>query len=240
MRVATDNREFEHDLISRLRRGEHLVLYGPCGSGKSTLLARLHDHFVETSVPCGLARSTACLDDISQALARAYPDVDVATTRRRALSRLRLAADCRAGVLLLDHVSEIHSAMLGLLRRLRGGGAAALLAVDVDVDRDLQRVRSWGLGTLRLAMPLSSPRELRKLFIDRCAGQAVPAVAPGEERRIVRAARGRPGWILECVRLLTQARYWRDGVLHVSTLCVDTEIKLRKGDVGLVYSDLDS
>lgn len=238
--MANGIRQLETSLITRLRRGEHLVLYGPRGSGKSTLLVWLHTHLARAGIPCALSPATASLDDITQTLARAYPDVDVATTRRRTRSRLRMAADRRAGVLLLDHVTRVGSAMLGFLRRLRGGIVAALLVVDVEGERDLERVRGWHLGTFRVPMAPATTRQLHRLFKAGCAEHKTPRVAPGQERHIMRAARGRPGWVVECVRLLPQARYWRGGTLHVSTLCVDTEIALRQGELKLLPPDADA
>jgi predicted ATPase len=239
--MVHDMRQFQSTLIARLQRGEHLVLYGPRGSGKTTLLARLHAHFERAGIPCALASVTACLDDITRTFEHAYPEVDTAAiTRRRARSRLRLAADRRAGVLLLDHATRVSTAMLGFLRRLRGGIASALLVVDVEVERDLERVRGWHLGSFRLRMVPATPRQLHKLFRSHCAEHSMPHVAPGEERQIVRAARGRPGWIVECTRRIPRARYWRGGTLHVSTLCVDTEIALRQGELKLLASDVDS
>ncbi len=228
-------KQLQSSLITRLRRGEHIVLYGPRGSGKSTLLAKLHARLVRSGVPCALSSTTSCLDDITRTFARAYPDVETVTiTRRKARSRLVTAADLRAGVLLLDQVSAVNTAMIGFLRRLRGGIAGVLLAVDVEKERDGERLRHRHLGTFSLPMPLATPRRLRRLFRDRCTDDKVPDISPIHERQIIRAAHGRPGWIVQCAHFISQERYWRDGVLHVSVLCVDTEITLRQGRLTLL------
>ena len=239
--MASGIKQLHSSLITRLQRGEHLVLYGPRGSGKSTLLAKLHTRLARAGVPCALSSTTSCLDDITRTFARAYPDVDtVTTTRRKARARLVTAADRRAGVLLLDHVTGINTAMIGFLRRLRGGIAGVMLAVDVEKERDRQLLRHRHLGTLSLPMPLASPRRLRRLFRDRCTDGKVPSLSPIHERQIIRAAHGRPGWIVQCAHLIPQERYWRDRILHVSVLCVDTEITLRQGRLKLLLPKQDS
>lgn len=222
--------QFAPSLVTRLRRGEHIVLYGPQGSGKSTLLSELHTRLAARGVPCAISPATAHLDDITRALERAYPDVDTAgLARRRARSRLRSTADRREGVLLLDHATVVGTAMIGFLRRLRGGIAGVVLAVDVETARERERLRYRVLGTATLAMPPMSSYRLRRLFRAQCADLDVPRLAPRDERRILRAARGRPGWVVQCARLATQERYWLDGSLYVTVLCADTEIALRLG-----------
>lgn len=236
--MPSDRRTFRSNLVARLRRGEHVVLHGPRGSGKSTLLADLRAHCLTRNIPCALAPATAHLEDITRALEAAYPDIDTANvSRRRARARLRLAADEHEGVLLLDHVTEVGTAMIGLLRRLRGGIAGVVLAVDIETERERIRLRSRQLGTSHLPMLPMTTRTLHRLFRGHCADLDVPRIVLREEHRIIRAARGRPGWIVECARLLPEARYWRGGTLHVSTLCMDAEIALRQGDLPLLAPD---
>lgn len=177
---------------------------------------------------------TTSLDDITRTLERAYPYVDtIGTTRREARARLLLAADCNEGVLLLDHVTNVTTAMLGLLRRLRGGIAGVLLAIDVDEERDRRHLPNRHLGISWLPMPLTSTRTLRKLFRRyTTGGKRAPTL--NQERQIVRAARGRPGWIIECARLIPQKRYWHGQTLYASVLCIDTEITLRQGGLRLL------
>jgi len=231
-------KQFQSALMTRLQRGEHLVLCGPCGSGKSTLLAKLYAHFMKAGVPCALSPTTTHLDDITRAFARAYPDVDTAVmARRKARARLRMAADLNEGVLLLDHVTDVSMAMIGFLRRLRGGIAGVVLAVDIEKKSDCQRLRHRHLGTSTWSMPPLSARQLRRLFRSCCAERHVPHVIPDQERQILRAARGRPGWIVQCVRLISGERYWRDELLRASLLCVDTEIALRQGHLKLLPSE---
>lgn len=232
----------ESDLLTRLlQRHEHVVLYGPRGSGKSTLLARLYARIAQTGTPCALSGQTSSLGDVTRALERAYPHAGAAAgTRRQARSRLVLAADADEGVLLLDHVTRVNSRMLGLLRRLRGGIAGVLLVMDVDVERERKRLPGRHLGVSWLPMPPASPRRLRRLFRTHCANGDIPRVTPDQEREIVRAARGRPGWIVQCARLIAQSRYWRGTTLYVSVLCADTEIALREGRLGFLQPEPDA
>ena len=216
-------RELRSDVLERLRHGEHLILYGPRGSGKSTLVTQLHGRLVRANAPCGVAECTACLDDITGAMEAAYPEVNTqAVVRRTARARLWSAAEPRGCVLLLDHLTKVSTAMVGFCRRLRGGVAGVLFVVDVDVERERQRMRAKRLA-VSVRMPPASIRQLRALLRSRCAEHRL-SVGQKTEGQILRAARGRPGWIMQCTTLMPQARYWHGGQLHPTLLCTDTEI----------------
>ena len=218
-------------LTTRLLRGEHLVLYGPRGSGKSTLLARIYDRLSKDNVPCALSKSTVSLRDMTSAWSRAYPAVDTSRmTQRRARARLLLATEQRAGVLLLDHMTRVNSAMRGFIHRLRGRLAGVLIAVDVDGRREWQALRELRLGMPLIPISPQSMKRQKSLFQAYYADLALPPLSPAQERQILRAARGRPGWIGQCSQLIRLDRYWHGQTLYASVLCIDTEIALQLGD----------
>lgn len=221
--------ELAVELQKRLLRGEHLSLLGPRGSGKSTLLARLHSQLSVAGIPCAYSSVTSSLDDITRALERAYPGVSTAKiTRRAARGRLWIAADQRAGVLLLDHFSSVSNAMVFFLRRLHGRVAGVLTAVDVEGPRDRSRMRRPSrYGAMSVRMPLTPTRHLRRLLYTRTGGFGLLPLAPRLEQKLLQAARGRPGWIVKCAELAREPRYWCEHGLLVSTLCVDTEAAVR-------------
>lgn len=221
--------ELATDLERRLLRGEHLTLFGPRGSGKSTLLTRLHSGFIAAGTPCAYSNITTSLDDITCALERAYPDVlTEAISRKAARSRLWMAADQRSGILLLDHFSSVSNAMVFLLKRLHGKIAGVLTAVDVDDQRERSRIRRPSrYGAMSVRMPLTSTRQLRRLLYTLTGGLGLPPLAPGIEQKLLESACGRPGWIVKCMELACESRYWCEHGLLVSTLCVDTEAAVR-------------
>lgn len=221
--------EFTAELEGRLLRGEHLTLIGPRGSGKSTLLASLRSRFVAAGIPCGHSSVTTSLDDITRALERAYPGVLTAqVSRRSARTRLWTAADQHAGVLLLDHFSSVSNAMVFFLRRLHGKVAGVLTAVDVDDPRERSRIRRPArYGALSVRMPITSTRHLRRLLYTLTGGLDLPPLGSPVEQKLLRAARGRPGWIVKCTELACEPRYWCEHGLLVSALCVDTEAAVR-------------
>jgi len=234
--MLTSVRLLRSHLLERVQRGEHLILYGPRGSGKSRLVGQLQELLSKADTPCGVSPATSRLNDITRALELAYPQAaGTARTRRGMRSRLWLAADERRGALLLDHVSALSTAMLGFLRRLRGGVAGVLLVVDFDIERDRRHVRALHVGMLSVRMPRTDARALRQLLRSACTDTRVTLDGP-VQAQIVRAARGRPGWINRCAALITQGRYWRDDRLLVNVLCTDTEISLRQGPPGTLVS----
>lgn len=228
-----DLQEYCAHLGSRLQAGSHLILYGPRGAGKSTLLKGLCDHFEANAVPWGLAPHTTGLADIVAALRQAYPHTSIDGLGKRAAKvRLRLAAEQVSGVLLLDHATAMTTQMLGYLRRLRGGIVGALLVADIDTSHERERLRAWRVGALSVRMPETPNRRLQLLLaagIQRCNR---PAIEPRMARQILCAARGRIGWLHECVRRLPMPEYWRDGRLHSAVLCTDTEIATRESRPG--------
>jgi predicted ATPase len=224
---------FAAELGSRLRAGSHLILYGPRGAGKTTLLADLGRQNRALGAPCGLAPSTCGLPDIVAALVEAYPRTDIeGISRRTARARLRSAADRVPGVLLLDHTTAVTTAMLGFLRRLRGGIAGALLVADIDTAHERERLRAWHIGALAVRMPAASDHQIRQLLRAAIQTGNLPEIETRAAQQLVRAARGRIGWLTSCIGRSRAQEYWGDGRLHLAALCTDTEIALRQSRPG--------
>ena len=215
-------------LQQRLLRGEHLTLYGPRGSGKSTVLTELHARLGRTGIPCAYSPCTTALDDITRALERAYPGVDTGEVgRRTARVRLCNAADRRSGILLLDHFRCNGSAMVSFLRHLHGKVAGVLTAVDVEAAAERSRMRPSRYGAMPVRMPLASARQLRRLLDERWGACRLPPLGGEAVRAFVQAARGRPGWIVQCAQLACERRYWCACGPLVTVLSVDTEAAVR-------------
>jgi energy-coupling factor transporter ATP-binding protein EcfA2 len=228
-----DPRAFRAQLGARLRAGSHLILYGPRGMGKSTLTREIAGHCKAIGVPCGLAPETCALSDIIAALAQAYPYADIEGLRKRAIAvRLHRAADRAPGILLLDHSTMVTTAMLGYLRRLRGGIAGALLVADVDSSHERDRLKGWQVGAPSIRMPIASRRRLRRILAAASHAHSLPDIEPQMRRYILRVARGRIGWVTECIRRLQMPEYWRDARLHLAAICMDTEIAIRQSRDG--------
>jgi hypothetical protein len=114
------------------------------------------------------------------------------------------------------------------MRWLRGGVMGVITAVDMEVEREERRLRPWRLGALSIRMPGASADLLRDLLRERSTQLQLPTLDADVERRLIREAQGRPGWILQCVRLQTQAHYWQGTQLFASALCGDTEAALQQ------------
>jgi energy-coupling factor transporter ATP-binding protein EcfA2 len=224
---------FSAALSAQLHGGSHLILYGPRGSGKSTLLAAMRNDYRARLIPCAIAARTSGLSDIVTAMSQAYPEVDIEGLSRRAVGlRLRMTADRHSGVLLLDHTREVTTAMVGFLRRIRGGIIGALIVADIDSDFERERLRNWRRHALCMRMPLMSNRLLRRLLLSECVMCGLLTIDRKLVRQIIHAARGRVGWLNECVRRLQMPDYWNGGHLRIGGLCTDTEIAIREGGCG--------
>jgi hypothetical protein len=218
-------------LTAGLLRGQHIVLWGPRGGGKTTLLNAILEELGDAH--CALSPTTSSLDDITRALERAYSNTSTTgLTRRAARSRLWWAADAEPGCVLLDHVTRVPSAMKGWLRRLRGGVVGVMLAVDVDSPRERERLRALKIGCMTMRMPPTASRSLMRLLIHSIESPTALPLSTADRRTLVRAARGRPGWIMQCAALSADPRYWLDGQLRAHVLTLDTELRLRAVDMG--------
>jgi energy-coupling factor transporter ATP-binding protein EcfA2 len=211
------------DAGRRLRRGEHMVLYGARGSGKSTLLVDLQTRLTEAGVACAMAATTHSLDDITRALEQAFPAANGLDVPPRVLKR----ADLQGGVLLLDHLTDVSNVMVRFLRKLRGGVIGVLTAVDTEVEQERPRMKPWRLGALSMRMPPLPAALLHELLQARCAELHVPLPGPDAEQQLLRAANGRPGWILQCVELQASGHYRQGEQIFVAELSDETENALR-------------
>lgn len=133
---------------------------------------------------------------------------------------------------LLDHVTRVPTAMKGWLRRLRGGVVGVVLAVDVDSPRERERLRGLKIGCMSMRMPPTASRTLTRLLVHSWKTRTALPLSASARGRLVRAARGRAGWIMQCAALSADPRYWLDGRLRVHVLTLDTEMRLRTVDMG--------
>jgi len=187
--------------------------YGPVGVGKSSVIRWLDARAEARGVPRGLALTTETLGDLTTALSRAYPHVDVdSVTMRHARSRLRNAFEQRPAVLLLDHLGQTGRAFKGALRSLRGMGAGVLLAADVDQPRDHDRVRRLHLAQHEVELPPLHGSTMRTLMRSMLAAVDLPFPLRTEDvSALVTAAGGLPGRAVWIVETLHDSGAWRNG-----------------------------
>jgi hypothetical protein len=118
---------------------------------------------------------------------------------------------------------------------LRGKIAGVMLAFDIDSPRERARLRAQHLGCQTLRMPPLPGRIQRVLLTREWAACGLPAVTPPVVRQLMRAAHGRPGWVITCSALARDPMYWRGGAVRVSILATDTELRLRTSKRALQY-----
>ncbi len=134
----------------------------------------------------------------------------------------------------LDDVGHVGTAMKSFLRRLRGGIAGMMLAVDVDSPRERGRLRAQHLGCQTLRMPPLEGKAQRALLETRWAARELPTLSVTVRRQLIRLAYGRPGWIIACVDLARDRAYWRGNTAQSAVLALDTELRLRTSKRALV------
>jgi len=224
-RFGRSRGHFVIELRERLLRAEQLVIHGPRGIGKSHLRESLQAECAERKVPCAFATEVHGLSAVTAALFAVYGEAaDAGLPRRRLRSRVRNVAERRQGVLLLDHVTNVPSALRGFLRSLRGGPVGVAYFADVDTPAEHERLRGFHLGHVELAVPKANRGTLRRLLTQaRLAGED-----DGVRERLASAARGRPGFVVACVELARDDHYWNDGRLLVTTLAADAELLTRR------------
>ena len=216
--MKTVDRHLVSELRERLLRGEQVVLHGPRGGGKTTVLVAVAAEFLRGSTPCTVASPATMLADLVDALAATY-GISSNDPRHLARSLVRTAVEARSGVLLVDHVAAWSPPMRTLVRSLAIG---ALVVVDVDSQTDHARMRRWRISHREIEMPRMSSSELRALL-----RAGVGDLRPADEAKLIRAARGRPGWVTTCARFASDPRYRTRGALGTEALACDVEIALR-------------
>jgi len=216
------------DVSRRLRRGEYLILHGPFGSGKTTLLTELQGRLNRAGVRCACAPATHCVDDITRALELLGPPPDPRKDDQEPRPSFPTSgADVRGSVLLLDQLTEISNAMVRRLRRVHLGGVGVLIAIDVETEQE-QQMRLWRLGgAVAVRMPPVGAQRLREIMRDGRSRYYLPPLTPEFETSLIRAASGRPGWILQCIDLERGGSYWQNDQLFIAQLSEDTEKALR-------------
>jgi energy-coupling factor transporter ATP-binding protein EcfA2 len=215
------------ELSARLRRAEHVVVYGPSGIGKTTLFSELRHVIAARGVPCAIAPRTDSLHDLMSALEPLLLARPAQLEPRRLRGLLRDAADVAPAALLLDHVTRMGTATKKFLRSLRGTQLGVAFAVDVDGPRDKSRMRKWCLSHTELQVPPTSSTTLRRLLADHIKSASSRLLSPHALEELVEAAAGRPGYVASCFYLVQEARYWVDARLHLALLQNDAEIATR-------------
>lgn len=205
--------------------GETVLVYGPLGIGKTAILGQLAHRADHAGRPCAICPRTERLSDVTEALVRGYATRTGALTQRKRRSRVRLAIEHNPGILLLDHLLEVGSAVKGYLRSLRGTGLGVLIAADVEQSRDHAHVRALGLAYRELALPPLHGRHLRRLLDFELRSGRLPYAVPESDREaLIDVARGRPGWIVRLAAAASQMRYWRGDRLLIELLATDVSM----------------
>lgn len=204
-----------------LSSGQTILVWGPWGAGKSTWLAEVYDRAASQGLPCGLARRTASLHDVTEALAGAYPAVSTGgRSQRQIRAALRMTLERRPGLLLLDDLQAPGVALRSFLRSLRGTGLGIAIAADVEHPRDRRRLQELRLAYYEWPFPPLRGEPLRRLFE---SSMPVPIHA-ADRRALLRMAAGRPGWIVCMGERLRQEAYWRGRRVRVEMLRADVSL----------------
>lgn len=210
--------------------GHTVLVFGPLGIGKTAILTGATRFLRGRGMPFGLSGRTETFRDLVQGLEEMYPGLEAhGRGHRQIRNRLRLEAESRPGVLVLDHLGSIGTAARGLLRYVRGLGLGILIGADVEHPRDHAWLRGLRLSHREYRVPPLPRRDLRRVLD--AALRGVRMLQPlGEEdaSAMVDKAMGRPGWIVRMASRLEQARYWSHGRLLVNLLAIDVSVETKE------------
>jgi hypothetical protein len=200
--------------------GEHAVIFGPIGVGKSALLSAVGRDLRARGTRVGLAPRLEGLADVTAALARAHPDVEVgAVSARIARSRLRNANENCSCVLLLDGVEGAGTMTKGILRSLRGSGTGVLLAVDVNDPRDRAAMRGRHLARREIEIPPLRANTIRTILHAAVKDRLLAGVLGAEDLSgLAHACDGLPGRAKFFAAQLAKPTYWNAGRVRVHAL----------------------
>jgi hypothetical protein len=206
-------------ILKESSAGRTVLLYGPWGIGKTAILRAILSRALAAGRPAALA-PVASLGEVTLALSRAYPEVATSGRHRRAVrGGLRLAIERRAGVLLIDRVDAVGTALKGFLRSLAGTGLGVVLAAEVSQPRDQARLRAQRLTYLEHEVPPLGAREMSQLLeMDLRSGPPPSLLSPEDHLGLLEIARGRPGVLAMLAAEICSPRYWRDGKLLLAAL----------------------
>jgi len=226
--------EFVKSLISALINGRRIILYGPIGAGKSTILHAIAEQLGGIDYPCGMAPRTATLSDITEALHRAFPDVNAeGWTKRRTRNHLSGIVEDQGAALLLDHFQDLGTASKGFLRSLWTSRAGILVAVDVEFPRDAKCFNALKMTDVKIEVPRLDARSMRKIFEITIQESRLPRpLLQKEWQSLLQIAAGRPGWIRLMGLKIADARYWREGSLQTGFLRIDISSEIAEQYLG--------
>jgi hypothetical protein len=104
-----------------------------------------------------------------------------------------------------------------------------LFAADVEVPRDHESFRSMHLAYREMEVPPLPSRYLHSILANSLAEKSLPyPLTDADRSSLLKAAHGRPGWVLMMCDLLLDASYWNRGRVQVDLLRADIMIKINK------------
>lgn len=238
MREVFGRKEIVDSLTAQALAGHTVLVFGPLGIGKTAILQEVVRRAAEAGRAHAYAARTAAMQDVTRALAEAYPAVSArAGSQRQLRSRLLLAVEERPGILILDHVQRAGTALKGLLRTLDGTGLAILIAADVEHARDHARVRAMRLAYREQHVPPLHGRHMNLILDAHLAQRPLPHPLTEVDRSsLLRIAAGRPGVIHMLLERLEMDRYWRDGQVLSEILRSDVSMAIAEAYIREVNS----
>jgi Cdc6-like AAA superfamily ATPase len=182
-------------LTELMLNGQTVLLYGPMGIGKTAIMEAVGRSVKKQKRPCGFARRTRSLSEMTEALLAAYPNAQRdGRTQRQIRGDLSDAIEDQPGVLLLDHLHDAGTQFKGYLRSLQGTGLGVLLAADVEVPRDHARFRSMRLAYREMEVPPLPSRYMHCILMNSLSEKTLPnSLKDADRSALVKVAHGRPG-----------------------------------------------
>ncbi len=227
VRLDHGRRRLVTQLVAVAFQAGRMLVHGPWGIGKTTILTEAARTAREAGFRVGYFARTESLADVVRALEAAYPIAAAGSMpARQRRSSLRLAVEQDPGLLVLDSLDANGTALVGILRSLRGKKLAVLAAAEVEDAVDLAIARSSGLAYRELAVPRLGGRDLGKWLELLNRKFPLPFHLNVTARgALLDLADGRPGVLERAWARLRANRYWRGSVPLLETVAADVRLE---------------
>jgi hypothetical protein len=191
-------------LTAHALAGHAVLLHGPRGIGASAVLEACAAELGAAGRRSIRLERLASYADLMGPLSRAYTDA-APIAGPQLWSRI----ERDPAVLLADGVERGSPKIRREVRQLGAIGVGAIFAAAADTPREHERLRALRLAHREIAIPPLDGDAMRRILDAHLGPDLAIRLTDADRARAMRVAAGRPGMLVDLIRMLAQPRYWR-------------------------------